>query len=281
MVSGRRSTGPGSLGQNFLIDRNIIDVIARLAELAEDDVVLEIGGGEGILTERLARDTRFVHLIEIDRSLELGLRQRLKDAGNWALWLADAMTFDFRKLDPTPTKMVANLPYSVAASLILTTIQEIPSLAGWVVMVQREVGERFAAAPGTSAYGVPSVLAQLACDVRVLRPVSRSVFRPIPNVDSVLLGLTRRNQPGPPSAVDPDEPSVTVRPDAPAVRKLVHDAFAHRRKALAGSLMLARGKDTELRERTRAALKELGFPEDVRAERLAPQDFVALAGRIS
>ena len=118
--------------------------------------------------------------------------------------------------------MVANLPYGVAATVILRTIDELPSLTQWVVMVQREVGERFAAGPGTAAYGIPSVLAQLACEVKVLRPVSRQVFRPVPNVDSVLLGLTRTG----PAA-------------GPALSALVHGAFAHRRKTLAGSLALA------------------------------------------
>ena len=118
--------------------------------------------------------------------------------------------------------MIANLPYGVAATIILRTVAELPTIERWVVMVQREVGERFAAAPGSGAYGVPSVLAQLACEVRVLRAVPRTVFRPVPNVDSVLLGLTRRG-PG----VDP------------RLSALVHAAFAHRRKTLPGSLALA------------------------------------------
>ena len=105
--------------------------------------------------------------------------------------MGDALDLDLGALEPAPTKMVANLPYGVAATVILRTVAELPSIQSWVVMVQREVGERFAARPGTSAYGVPSVLAQLECDVKVLRPVSRQVFRPVPNVDSVLLGLSR------------------------------------------------------------------------------------------
>ena len=105
--------------------------------------------------------------------------------------MGDALDLDLSTLEPAPTKMVANLPYGVAATVILRTIAELPSVQSWVVMVQREVGERFAAKPGSSAYGVPSVLAQLECDVKVLRPVSRQVFRPVPNVDSVLLGLSR------------------------------------------------------------------------------------------
>jgi 16S rRNA (adenine1518-N6/adenine1519-N6)-dimethyltransferase len=136
----------------------------------------------------------------------------------------------------------------------------------WVVMVQREVGERLAASVGDPAYGVPSVLAQLACEVRVLRPVARTVFRPVPRVDSVLVGLRRRG-------------SVVVGVDA-QVRRLVHDAFAHRRKALAGSLALAPGAVPGVRERARSALVELGHPPDERAERLTPEEFRELAARL-
>jgi 16S rRNA (adenine1518-N6/adenine1519-N6)-dimethyltransferase len=133
-------------------------------------------------------------------------------------------------------------------------------------MVQREVGERLAASVGEPAYGVPSVLAQLACEVRVLRAVPRTVFRPVPRVDSVLVGLRRRTGDG------------TVEP---AVRALVHDAFAHRRKALARSLSLAAGAPAGVRERARDALVALGHPPDERAERLSPEEFRELAARLA
>jgi 16S rRNA (adenine1518-N6/adenine1519-N6)-dimethyltransferase len=256
----RRAVGGGSLGQNFLVDRNILDVIERLAALTVDDVVLEVGGGEGILSERLAERVRHVHVVELDRGLEVGLRERLASYDNVSLWMGDALQLDLAGLTPAPDKVVANLPYGIAATFILRTIDDLPSVASWVVMVQREVGERLAAKPGSADYGVPSVLAQLACEVRVLRPVGRTVFRPVPHVDSVLVGLRRRG------------------PGAPApVRKLVHDAFAHRRKALARSLSLAAGAPGDVRERARAALVELGHPPDERAERLSPSEFVALA----
>jgi 16S rRNA (adenine1518-N6/adenine1519-N6)-dimethyltransferase len=126
--------------------------------------------------------------------------------------------------------------------------------------VQREVGERLAAQPGTPAYGAPSVLAQLSCRVRVLRQISRTVFHPVPNVDSVLVGLER------------------VAPPAPAdVRALVSAGFAHRRKALARSLSLAPQATPGLRDRVRAALEAQGLAADTRAERLAPAQWVALA----
>ena len=252
------------LGQNFLVDRNILDVIERLAELGAEDVVLEVGGGLGILSERLAGCARFVHVVELDRSLEPGLQRVLGSFDNVALHMTDALELDMAGLEPAPTKVVANLPYGVAATVILRTIEELPSVGSWVVMVQREVGERFAAAPGSAAYGVPSVLAQLACEVKVLRPIGRGVFRPVPNVDSVLLGLRRRVRASVP----------------PEVRALVHDAFAHRRKALARSLSLSRGNSRELRERARAALSQMGLATDVRAERLTPEQFTELARRL-
>jgi 16S rRNA (adenine1518-N6/adenine1519-N6)-dimethyltransferase len=251
------------LGQNFLVDRNILDVIERLAGLSDDDVVLEIGGGQGVLSERLAASVAYLHVVEVDRRLEDGLRHVLSGFSNVTVHMADALDLDLSSLDPTPTAVVANLPYSIAATVILRTIDELASVGKWVVMVQREVGERLAASAGEPAYGVPSVLAQLACDVRVLRPVSRTVFRPVPRVDSVLVGLQRRRDSG--GSVDPD------------VRALVHDAFAHRRKALARSLALAPGAMPGVRERARDALVELGHPADERAERLSPEEFRDLA----
>jgi len=242
------------LGQNFLIDSNILDVIARAAELTPDDVVLEIGGGLGVLSEYLAERVAHVHVVEVDRGLEPALRDALDPFGARAtLWLADAMALDLRALSPAPTKVVANLPYGIAAGAILRTIEQLPSVTRWVAMVQKEVGERFAAAAGTPAYGVPSVLAQLACEVRVLRPISRQVFFPVPNVDSVLVGLERH---------------AGAPPVPPALRAFVQAAFAHRRKALARSVALAGAADRDL---VRAALDALGEPVDVRAERLSPE----------
>jgi 16S rRNA (adenine1518-N6/adenine1519-N6)-dimethyltransferase len=260
MVSARRAR---TLGQNFLVDRNILDVIERLAELDASDVVLEIGGGLGILSARLAARVAHVHVVEVDTRLEPELRAALSGFADVSLHFVDALDLDLIGLDPAPNKVVANLPYGIAATVILRTIDELPSVGLWVVMVQREVGERLAASPGTAAYGVPSVLAQLAADVRVLRPVARTVFRPVPNVDSVLVGLRRTG--GGPSA---------------QVRGLVQGAFAHRRKALAGSLALAPGAVPDIRERARAALVEMGHPADERAERLSPEEFNELARRL-
>ncbi|HUB76392.1 MAG TPA: rRNA adenine N-6-methyltransferase family protein, partial [Solirubrobacteraceae bacterium] len=143
---------------------------------------------------------------------------------------------------------------------LLRTIAELPSVGRWVAMVQREVGERLAATPGGRVYGAPSVLAQLACEVRVARAVPRTVFRPVPNVDSVLVLLVRREA----------QPAVT-----PALRALVSGAFAHRRKTLVRSLALAGAAYDGAA--LRAALTALGYAHDVRGERLSPHDFQTLA----
>jgi 16S rRNA (adenine1518-N6/adenine1519-N6)-dimethyltransferase len=247
------------LGQNFLIDSNILDVIGRAAELDADDVVLEVGGGLGVLSEYLAERTQHVHVVELDRRLEPALRDALDPHANTTLHLADAVKLDLATLQPEPAKVVANLPYGVAASVILRTIEQLPGATTWVAMVQKEVGERFAAKPGTSAYGVPSVLAQLACDVKVLRPIARTVFHPVPNVDSVLVRLTRHG-PAP----------------EPALRSLVQQGFAHRRKALARSLALGGGD----RDRVRQSLEAMGLPADARAETLGPDHWRDLHARL-
>jgi 16S rRNA (adenine1518-N6/adenine1519-N6)-dimethyltransferase len=251
------------LGQNFLIDSNILDVIGRAAALEPADVALEVGGGLGVLSEYLADRVAHVHVVEVDRRLEPALRDALDPHPNTTLHLVDAVRFDVAALAPPPTKVVANLPYGVAATVILRTIEQLPDATTWIAMVQKEVGERFAAAPGSPAYGVPSVLAQLACDVKVLRPIARTVFHPVPNVDSVLLRLIRR-------APAPE----------PELRALVQAGFAHRRKALARSLALAPGTGEDARERARAALAAIGRPPDARAEALAPGEWRALYARL-
>jgi 16S rRNA (adenine1518-N6/adenine1519-N6)-dimethyltransferase len=247
------------LGQNFLVDSNILGVIERAADLAPADVVLEIGGGLGVLSEHLAPRCAHVHVVEVDRALVPALEDALGPHANTTLHVADAMALDLRALHPAPTKVVANLPYGIAAGAILRTIEELPAVTRWVAMVQREVGERLAASAGTPAYGVPSVLAQLACDVRVHRAIARTVFHPVPNVDSVLVVLERRG-PAPP----------------PELRAFVQAAFAHRRKALARSVSLQPRFGSDLRDATREALVALGHPADARAERLAPEELRAL-----
>jgi len=251
------------LGQNFLIDDNLLGVIERAAELDSQDVVLEVGGGLGVLSEHLAPRVAHLHVVEVDRRLRAPLEEALEPFENASLHLADAVDLDLAALRPTPSKVVANLPYGVAATVLLKSVSELPEASLWVAMVQREVGDRLAAQPGGRLYGTTSVLARLACDVRFLRRVPRSVFHPEPNVESALIAMRRT---GP--AADP------------VVTALVHAGFAHRRKALAGSLALAPGAEEGLRQRVRDALERLGHPVDARAERLPPEDWPRLAEEI-
>lgn len=266
------------LGQNFLIDSNILEVIGRAAELAPADVVLEIGGGLGVLSEYLAPRVAHVHVIEIDRRLEPALLDALAPLSNVTLHWGDAMRIDLAGMRPAPNKVVANLPYGIAAGVLLRTIEELPNVDLWIAMVQREVAQRLAAGPGSGIYGVSSVMAQLACEVELLRNIPRTVFHPVPNVDSALVKMRR----------------VREAP-APALGALVRAAFAHRRKALARSISIASAgmqrRQTSAaagrlpagpalsRQQVLDALDEMGLPQDVRAERLSAQQFREL-GRL-
>ena len=247
------------LGQNFLADPNLLDAIVRDAGLATDDVVLEVGAGEGVLSERLAAVAAHLHTVEIDRGLEQALSP-IAALPNVELHWGDAMKLDLAGLDPAPTAMVANLPYAVATPLILRTIEQLPSLQRWTVMVQREIADRLRAAPGSRTYGSPSAVVQLACEVELLRAVDPAVFKPRPRVDSAILRL-RRTGPG----------------ANEETRALIRAAFAHRRKSLARSLEHAAPGGLAA---TRAARAELGLPEDARAEALAPEQFAALSAKL-
>jgi 16S rRNA (adenine1518-N6/adenine1519-N6)-dimethyltransferase len=247
------------LGQNFLADPNLLDAIVRDAELAPGDVVLEVGAGEGVLTERLVAAAAHVHGVVFDRGLEAALAP-LAARPEVDLHWGDAMKLDLAGLDPAPGAVVANLPYSIATPLILRTVEQLPSVRRWTVMVQREIADRLRAEPGSRTYGSPSVLAQLACEVKLLRTVDPAVFRPRPRVESAILAL-RRTGPGADTAT----------------RELVRAAFAHRRKSLARSLEHVRPGSLDA---TRAALRELELDENARAEALAPEDFAALAAKL-
>lgn len=252
------------LGQNFLVDDNLLGVIERAAELDPSrDVVLEVGGGLGTLSEHLAPRVRRLHVVEVDRRLAAVLEDALSDHANVELHVADALRLDLAALAPAPTKVVANLPYGVAATVLLRTVRELEPVTLWVVMVQGEVAERLAAKPGSRVYGVSSVVAQLSCEVELLRRVAPTVFKPRPRVGSALVRLRR-----------------VSAPPAAATVALVRAAFAHRRKALAGSVGLATGGPRELRERLRAELERLGHPPDARAERLSARDFERLSAAL-
>jgi len=244
------------LGQHFLVDENIVALAGRMAELGPEDVALEVGPGLGVLTSHLVDHARFVHAVEIDRGLEPHLRQRLGTRTNVNLVFADALQYPLAALDPPPSKFVSNLPYSVATPLVAESLDGLPSVELWCVMIQREVADRFFAVPGTKSYGAVSVLLQLTAERTGFHPVSRSVFRPPPNVDSALVSFRRLVQWGPEFA------------------GVVQAAFGHRRKTLVNALELS-GVE---RVRAARALETMQLTADIRAERLAPTEFVELAG---
>ena len=246
------------LGQHFLVDENLLGVIGRLAELGPEDVALEVGPGHGVLTAYLAERVARVHAIELDRSLEAALAERLATHANVELHFGDALRLELASLDPAPTKLVANLPYNIATPLVVESLDGLPTVGLWCVMVQREVADRFFAQPSTKAYGAVSVLVQLAAERTGLHAVSRTAFRPRPNVDSALVAFRRCDLPA----------------DFPRVKELVGAAFAHRRKRLANSLELA---GLAPRDRASAALGAIGRDPGARAEELTPSEFVTLA----
>jgi 16S rRNA (adenine1518-N6/adenine1519-N6)-dimethyltransferase len=257
-----RPAAKKELGQHFLVDQNLLGVIGRLSELGPEDVVLEVGPGLGVLTTYLADRAARVHAVELDRSLEPRLRETLASRENVELHFGDALRLDLGALEPLPGKLVSNLPYNIGTPLIVESLVGLPSVGLWCVMVQREVADRFFAEPSTKAYSAVSVLVQLAAERTGFHPVSRTVFRPRPNVDSALVAFRRRELPA----------------DFARVKQLVVAAFAHRRKRLANSLELA---GFAARDEAARALQALGREPAARAEELAPPEFVALADALS
>jgi 16S rRNA (adenine1518-N6/adenine1519-N6)-dimethyltransferase len=246
------------LGQHFLVDGNILGVIARLAELHESDIVLEVGPGLGALTAHLADRVRRVYAVELDAALEPQLLERLGARRNVELRFGDALRIDLLHVAPGATKLVANLPYNIATPLIVESLDGLPRIGLWCVMVQREVADRLFALPSTKAFGAVSVLVQLVAERTGFHPVSPSVFRPQPSVDSALVAFRRTGLPA----------------DFGHVKRVVEASFAHRRKRLVNSLELARVAD---RARAAGAVRRLGRPPTVRAEELEPHEFLALA----
>ncbi len=254
------------LGQNFLIDDNILGVILGQLECRSDDVVLEVGAGLGVLTAALAKAARHVHAFEIDRSLEPALVATLGGGGNVDLHFRDVLKSSVEELDPPPTLCASNLPYSVAGPFMIEALQRLPGIRRYCVMVQREVAERMAAAPGGKTYGVLSVWVQLYTEVVKVRTLSRSIFFPQPNVDSSLVVLGR---------LPAEQWPMT---DPACLRAVIQAAFGQRRKMLANSL--AAGLRIP-REEALGLVRMLDLPVDVRAERLTPRQFAQIAEHLA
>jgi 16S rRNA (adenine1518-N6/adenine1519-N6)-dimethyltransferase len=252
------------LGQNFVHDANTVRRIVAAAGLTPDDVVLEVGPGLGSLTLGLLPAARAVVAVEIDPVLAARLPVTATErapgvADRLHVVAADALTVPAADLPMAPTAMVANLPYNIAVPVVLRLLADLPGLAHGLVMVQAEVADRLAAPPGGRTYGVPSVKAAWYADVRRAGTVPRSVFWPVPNVDSALVSFTRRPV--------PSDVSRSV------VFSLVDAAFAQRRKTLRAALAGWAGSA----DAAGALLAEADLPAGVRGEQLGVVDFARLA----
>ena len=250
------------LGQNFLIDDNILDLILAQLGCTPEDVILEVGAGLGVLTRALADVAAHVHAFEVDRALAAPLAATLAGRENVSLHFRDVLKAPLEELDPMPTLCASNLPYSVAGPFVVEALQRLPGIRIYCVMVQREVAERMAASPGSKTYGTLSVWLQLYARIIRTRSLARSIFYPQPNVDSSLVVFERR-----PSGLLP-----AVGPAA--LRRVIQAGFGQRRKTLVNALTA--GLDIP-RAQALALVEGLGLPADVRAERLAPQQFAELA----
>jgi 16S rRNA (adenine1518-N6/adenine1519-N6)-dimethyltransferase len=251
-----------TLGQNFLHDANTIRRIVRTADLRPDDVVLEVGPGLGSLTLGLLPAAAHVTAVEIDPRLAALLPATVADrrpdlADRLTVVEADALRVT-ELPGPTPTALVANLPYNVAVPVLLHLLELVPTLRSALILVQAEVADRLAAGPGSAAYGVPSVKAAWYGGVRRAGAVGRRVFWPEPNVESGLVALVRR--PPPPG-------------DRVATFAVVDAAFAMRRKGLRAALARWAGSPAAAERRLRAA----GIDPSTRGEQLSVTDFARLA----
>ncbi len=251
-----------TLGQNFVIDPNTVRRLVRTAGVGADDVVVEVGPGLGSLTLGLLPEVARVVAVEIDPLLATQLPLTVQDrapsyAGRLKVLTQDALTLTGVP-GPAPTALVANLPYNVAVPVLLRLLEHLPTLRTGLVMVQAEVADRLIAAPGSRTYGVPSVKAAWYAEVRKAGSIGRTVFWPAPNVDSGLVGFTRRTPP---------------EGDRLATFAVVDAAFAQRRKTLRAALSGWAGAPDVAERR----LREAGIDPRARGETLAVGDFARLA----
>jgi 16S rRNA (adenine1518-N6/adenine1519-N6)-dimethyltransferase len=252
-------------GQNFVIDGGTVRRVVRVAALDPGDVVVEVGPGLGSLTLALLPEVARVIAVEIDPvlagQLPVTVAEHVPDlAGRLTVLPADALRISAGEFPEPPTALVANLPYNISVPVLLHLLQILPSLRKGLVMVQSEVAERLAAPPGSKIYGVPSVKAAWYAEVRRAGPVGRTVFWPVPNVDSGLVALTRR-----------DPPVTTASREE--VFAVIDAAFAQRRKTLRAALAGWAGTAARAEE----ALTAAGIPAATRGEQLGVVDFARIA----
>jgi 16S rRNA (adenine1518-N6/adenine1519-N6)-dimethyltransferase len=249
-----------SLGQHFLVDPNTIRKIVTAAAPRRGEQILEIGAGLGSLTVGLVEAGARVIAVEHDRGLTSALGEVVAGLDVKLAW-GDAMKLDYhRLLQGRPTRVVSNLPYNIATPLVLRLLQERPEVSELIVMVQREVGERLAATPGTDPYGAVSAKVAYLAEARVLFPVSRRVFLPEPDVDSVVVGLRRRAR-------------APVSGQRERIFGVIEAGFATRRKTIRNAL---KGAGIAA-ERVEEAISTAGLGGGERAERLGLEEFAAIA----
>ncbi len=249
------------LGQNFLIDVNILKIMLTTAALHPSDAVLEIGPGLGVLTEWLARWAGRVVAIEKDKKLFAYLRERLAATSNIELIEADALSLDLESFFAGGiNKVVSNLPYSVGSRLLVNMVEAQHAPEQIVVTVQKEVADRLAAKSGTKDYGFISVMAQTRYEVSVRKEISPTCFMPSPEVKSAIVNLNRRDEAG------GEDPEARAR-----LRELVKKAFSHRRKQLLPMLR------PELGGSAAARLEQIGIREKSRPEDLTPNQWTKLS----
>jgi 16S rRNA (adenine1518-N6/adenine1519-N6)-dimethyltransferase len=249
------------LGQNFVIDPNTIRKVVATAKVSPEDAVLEVGAGAGSLTLELARVARRVTAVEFDRRLIPLLQEALADLSNVEIVHADVLKMDLEAADAH--SMVGNLPYNIAVPVVMRFLEQAPQIADLTVMTQREVGERLAAGPGSKTYGRVSVLVQYRARAMVAGRVSRRVFFPTPDVDSVIVRIERRER--------------IAEVDQTMLASVVTAAFSQRRKTLRNSLASLAGSPaaaTELCERA-------GISPTERPEEVSLDGFIALARAVS
>lgn len=254
-----------TLGQNFVIDPNTVRRIVRTAGVAADDVVVEVGPGLGSLTLALLPEVARVVAVEVDPVLAAALPTTVAEYAPALSERLDVVRADALRVDdlpgPLPTALVANLPYNVAVPVLLHMLETFPSLQRALVMVQKEVADRLAAPPGSRTYGVPSVKAAWYAEVSRAGAVGRLVFWPVPNVDSGLVLLRRREPP--------------AGAERTAVFDVVDAAFAQRRKTLRAALSGWAGSAPAAEELLVAA----GVDPKARGEQLTVDDFTRIAAR--
>jgi 16S rRNA (adenine1518-N6/adenine1519-N6)-dimethyltransferase len=251
-----------SLGQNFVIDSNVCTKIVRTAGVTSEDIALEIGPGLGSLTLAMLEVAQSVIAVEIDprlaQQLPITVAQHFEHPENLTVINKDALAVN--ELPVAPTVLVANLPYNVSVPVLLHLLEKFPTLRTGVVMVQAEVADRLAAKPGGKEYGIPSVKAAWWADVKNVGTVSRSIFWPAPNVDSKLVGFTRRETAG---SEESREKVFTI----------IDAAFAQRRKMLRSALSSLYGSSSA----AEAILIKAGIDPTLRGEALQVESFCKIA----